>query len=94
MADEDETVAHVRIDYDSGERVYLQIVRIIRDMIISGELPVGRARHVPQIAREKRTKNGNHRIRAELSVCPGRAARWWRSRRRALILSPVSGKSG
>jgi DNA-binding GntR family transcriptional regulator len=31
----------VRIDYESGERVYLQIVRIIRDMIISGELPVG-----------------------------------------------------
>jgi DNA-binding GntR family transcriptional regulator len=31
----------VRIDYESGERVYLQIARIIRDMIISGELPVG-----------------------------------------------------
>jgi DNA-binding GntR family transcriptional regulator len=34
-------VQQVRIDYDSGERVYLQIARIIRDMIISGELPVG-----------------------------------------------------
>ena len=31
----------VRVDYESGERVYLQIVRIIRDMIISGDLPVG-----------------------------------------------------
>src|ERR1700745_1201874 len=31
----------VRIEYDSGERVYLQLARIIRDMIISGELPVG-----------------------------------------------------
>src|ERR1700744_4325449 len=31
----------VRVDYDSGERVYLQIARIIRDRIISGELPVG-----------------------------------------------------
>jgi DNA-binding transcriptional regulator YhcF (GntR family) len=30
-----------RIDYDSGEKVYLQIARIIRDRIISGELPVG-----------------------------------------------------
>jgi GntR family transcriptional regulator len=30
-----------RIDYDSGEKVYLQIARIIRDRIISGELAVG-----------------------------------------------------
>jgi DNA-binding transcriptional regulator YhcF (GntR family) len=30
-----------QIDYDSGEKVYLQIARIIRDRIISGELPVG-----------------------------------------------------
>ena len=37
----DKPSGRVRIDYDSGERVYLQIVRIIRDMIISGELPVG-----------------------------------------------------
>jgi DNA-binding transcriptional regulator YhcF (GntR family) len=33
--------AQGRIDYDSGEKVYLQIARIIRDRIISGELPVG-----------------------------------------------------
>jgi DNA-binding transcriptional regulator YhcF (GntR family) len=32
---------HATIDYDSGERIYLQIARIIRDRIISGELPVG-----------------------------------------------------
>jgi DNA-binding GntR family transcriptional regulator len=32
---------HSRVDYDSGERVYLQIARIIRDRIINGELPVG-----------------------------------------------------
>lgn len=31
----------VQIDYESGEKVYLQIARIIRDRIISGELPVG-----------------------------------------------------
>jgi DNA-binding GntR family transcriptional regulator len=31
----------VQIDHESGERVYLQIARIIRDQIISGELPVG-----------------------------------------------------
>jgi DNA-binding GntR family transcriptional regulator len=39
--DPEPQVQQVRIDYDSGERVYLQIARIIRDMIISGELPVG-----------------------------------------------------
>ena len=33
--------ARVRIDYESGEKVYLQIARIIRDRIISGELEVG-----------------------------------------------------
>ena len=37
----DNEAPRVRVDYESGERVYLQIVRIIRDMIISGELPVG-----------------------------------------------------
>ena len=31
----------MQIDYESGEKVYLQIARIIRDRIISGELPVG-----------------------------------------------------
>ena len=45
--------ARVRIAYNSGERVYLQIVRIIRDMIISGELPVGtQIPSGPQIKRE------------------------------------------
>lgn len=39
MADND--AARVQIDYESGEKVYLQIARIIRDRIISGELPVG-----------------------------------------------------
>lgn len=33
--------APVRIDYESGEKIYLQIARIIRDRIISGDLPVG-----------------------------------------------------
>jgi GntR family transcriptional regulator len=33
--------AWVRIDYESGEKVYLQIARVIRDRIISGELRVG-----------------------------------------------------
>ena len=42
VADEDAAPPpRVRIDYESGERVYLQIVRIIRDKIISGDLPVG-----------------------------------------------------
>jgi DNA-binding GntR family transcriptional regulator len=36
-----DTEANTRIDYDSGERVYLQLARIIRDRIISGALPVG-----------------------------------------------------
>lgn len=36
-----DTSARVRIDYESGEKVYLQIARIIRDRIINGELPVG-----------------------------------------------------
>ena len=39
MADND--AARMQIDYDSGEKVYLQIARIIRDRIINGELPVG-----------------------------------------------------
>jgi DNA-binding transcriptional regulator YhcF (GntR family) len=37
----DNEATRVRIDYESGEKVYLQIARIIRDRIISGELPVG-----------------------------------------------------
>src|SRR5215469_8573280 len=31
----------MRVDYASGEKVYLQIARAIRDRIISGDLPVG-----------------------------------------------------
>ena len=31
----------VHVDYESGEKLYLQIARIVRDRIISGELPVG-----------------------------------------------------
>lgn len=44
QADDSESggqAAQVRIDYESGEKVYLQIARVIRDRIISGELPVG-----------------------------------------------------
>ena len=37
----DNELARMQIDYDSGEKVYLQIARIIRDRIINGELPVG-----------------------------------------------------
>jgi len=37
----DNDAARMQIDYDSGEKVYLQIARIIRDRIINGELPVG-----------------------------------------------------
>lgn len=37
----DKPTSRVHIDYESGEKVYLQIARIIRDRIISGELPVG-----------------------------------------------------
>ncbi len=37
----DNDAARVRVDFDSGEKVYLQIARIIRDRIIGGELPVG-----------------------------------------------------
>jgi GntR family transcriptional regulator len=37
----DNEASRVQIDYESGEKVYLQIARIIRDQIISGELPVG-----------------------------------------------------
>jgi DNA-binding transcriptional regulator YhcF (GntR family) len=65
VADEDETVAQVRIDYDSGERVYLQIVRIIRDMIISGELPVGT--QVPSGAQMKR-EWGVNRLTGAMAV--------------------------
>jgi DNA-binding transcriptional regulator YhcF (GntR family) len=37
----DNAARRVYVDYESGEKLYLQIARIIRDRIISGELPVG-----------------------------------------------------
>jgi DNA-binding transcriptional regulator YhcF (GntR family) len=37
----DNALTRVQIDHQSGEKVYLQIARIIRDRIIRGELPVG-----------------------------------------------------
>src|ERR1700761_9804510 len=54
-----------RIDYDSGERVYLQLTRIIRDMIISGELPVGT--QVPSGAQMKR-EWGVNRLTGAMAV--------------------------
>ena len=65
MAYEDGTVSQVRIDYDSGERVYLQIVRIIRDMIINGELPVGT--QIPSGAEMKRAW-GVNRLTGAMAV--------------------------
>src|SRR5215475_4804960 len=55
----------VRISYESGERVYLQIVRIIRDMIISGELPVGT--QIPSGAQMKR-QWGVNRLTGAMAV--------------------------
>ena len=37
----DNAARRVQVDYESGEKLYLQIARIIRDRIISGELPMG-----------------------------------------------------
>jgi DNA-binding transcriptional regulator YhcF (GntR family) len=37
----DNAARSVQVDYESGEKLYLQIARIIRDRIISGELPMG-----------------------------------------------------
>jgi DNA-binding GntR family transcriptional regulator len=37
----DNETPRLRVDYESGEKVYLQIARAIRDRIISGDLPVG-----------------------------------------------------
>ena len=65
MANKTETAPLVRIDYDSGERVYLQIVRIIRDMIIGGELPVGA--QVPSGAQMKRAW-GVNRLTGAMAV--------------------------
>lgn len=61
----DEAGRRVRIDYDSGERVYLQIVRIIRDLIISGELPVGT--QIPSGAQMKR-QWGVNRLTGAMAV--------------------------
>lgn len=63
--DEEGAVGGVRVDYDSGERVYLQIVRIIRDMIISGELPVGT--QIPSGAQMKR-RWGVNRLTGAMAV--------------------------
>ena len=65
MANEEQTARRVRIDYDSGERVYLQIVRIIRDMIINGELPVGA--QIPSGAQMKR-QWGVNRLTGAMAV--------------------------
>ena len=61
----DEAGRRVRIDYDSGERVYLQIVRIIRDLIINGELPVGT--QIPSGAQMKR-QWGVNRLTGAMAV--------------------------
>jgi DNA-binding GntR family transcriptional regulator len=58
-------VARGRIDYDSGERVYLQLARIIRDRIISGELPVGA--QIPSGAQMKR-EWGVNRLTGAMAV--------------------------
>jgi DNA-binding GntR family transcriptional regulator len=63
--DPETQVQRVRIDYDSGERVYLQIARIIRDMIISGELPVGA--QVPSGAQMRR-EWGVNRLTGAMAV--------------------------
>ena len=65
MANEEQTMRRVCIDYDSGERVYLQIVRIIRDMIINGELPVGA--QIPSGAQMKR-QWGVNRLTGAMAV--------------------------
>jgi DNA-binding transcriptional regulator YhcF (GntR family) len=65
VANEEQPVRRVRIDYDSGERVYLQIVRIIRDMIINGELPVGA--QIPSGAQMKR-QWGVNRLTGAMAV--------------------------
>jgi DNA-binding GntR family transcriptional regulator len=65
MAYEDGPASQVRIDYDSGERVYLQIVRIIRDMVISGEMPVGT--RIPSGAEMKRAW-GVNRLTGAMAV--------------------------
>jgi DNA-binding GntR family transcriptional regulator len=63
VADNPEAAA--RIDYDSGERVYLQLARIIRDKIIDGELPVGS--QIPSGAQMKR-EWGVNRLTGAMAV--------------------------
>lgn len=63
--DPEPQVQQVRIDYESGERVYLQIARTIRDMIISGELPVGT--QVPSGAQMRR-EWGVNRLTGAMAV--------------------------
>ena len=58
-------VARGRIDYDSGERVYLQLARIIRDRIIGGELQVGA--QIPSGAQMKR-EWGVNRLTGAMAV--------------------------
>lgn len=65
MANSPDRGPKVRIDYDSGERVYLQLTRIIRDMIISGELSVGA--QVPSGAQMKR-EWGVNRLTGAMAV--------------------------
>lgn len=65
MTDEEEPVPRMRIDYESGERVYLQIARIIRDMIIRGALPVGA--QIPSGAQMKR-EWGVNRLTGAMAV--------------------------
>jgi GntR family transcriptional regulator len=61
----------VQIDYESGEKVYLQIARIIRDRIISGELEVGA--RIPS-GSQMRAEWGINRITAAQAVAELRRA--------------------
>ena len=65
MANSPDREPSVRIDYDSGERVYLQLARIIRDMIINGDLPVGA--QIPSGAQMKR-QWGVNRLTGAMAV--------------------------
>jgi DNA-binding GntR family transcriptional regulator len=60
-----DTEANTRIDYDSGERVYLQLARSLRDRIISGELAVGA--QVPSGAQMRR-EWGVNRLTGAMAV--------------------------
>src|ERR1700759_1230224 len=58
-------VARGRIDYDSGERGCLQLARIVRDRVLSGELPVGG--QIPSGAQMKR-EWGVNRLTGAMAV--------------------------